>query len=94
MSTITADELVSNMRTLMREFGAEDELVPLKTIFTHTALVPTDERLFPASRHRSMRVRRKLIKRFGGEYRMKPAIYQFGKTVFAHPSFRGALTPQ
>lgn len=63
----------------------------LKFIFTPHALQETTERLFPQSRHRSARVRKKLIKRHGGEFRKAPAMYRFKDTIIAHPSFRARL---
>jgi hypothetical protein len=51
-----------------------------------SALAETNERLFPPSRHRSARIRKKLIKRFGGEFRMKPAAFQLaGGRFVVHP---------
>ena len=35
-----------------------------------------EERLFPASKHRSRRIHKKLVKRFGGEFRKVPAIFK------------------
>lgn len=56
------------------------------------ALEATQVRLFPASKHRSERIRKKLIKRFGGEFKMQPCIWKietrFGPQIIAHPSFR------
>jgi hypothetical protein len=46
----------------------------------------TKERLFPESRHRSARIRKKLLKRFGGEFRKRPAMYQMPNgTIICHP---------
>ena len=36
-------------------------------VYTANALQDSPMRLFPESRHRSARIRKKLIKRFGGE---------------------------
>lgn len=52
-------------------------------------IVVSDERLFPASRHRSRRIHKKLVKRYGGEYRIKhePVAYVLdGHTLVCHPS--------
>ena len=49
------------------------------------ALKDSDVRLFPASRHRSQRIHKKLIKRFGGEFRKVPAAYLIGNKLIAHP---------
>jgi hypothetical protein len=64
---------------------------PREIVFSMHALKPTDERLFPVSRHRSRRILKKLIKRHGGEFRMAPAIISIGKTIYAHPAFRASL---
>jgi hypothetical protein len=40
---------------------------------------------FPVSRHRSNRIHKKLVKRFGGQYLEKPAGYQIGDTLVIHP---------
>jgi hypothetical protein len=70
----------------------------LKIIFSMNALEATTERLFPESKHRSKRIRKKLIKRFGGEFRMQPCIFRMQPCIFrtptaiiAHPSYRAAL---
>jgi hypothetical protein len=46
------------------------------------------ERLFPVSCHRSRRIHKKLVKRFGGEYRMviKPKAIRIGDAIYIHPS--------
>ncbi|WP_036048719.1 hypothetical protein [Bradyrhizobium sp. Tv2a-2] len=49
------------------------------------------DRTFPVSRHRSKRIHKKLIKRFGGEFKRDPAIYQVGDEIIAHPFFRSQL---
>lgn len=67
----------------------------MSVIFTPVALEATPERLFPESKHRSARIRKKLIKRFGGEFVMKPCIFRMGNTFYAHPvyerEFRNSL---
>lgn len=57
-------------------------------IFSQYALEETDERLFPASRHRSKRIHKKLVKRFGGEFRKVPAIFKTPQGIIMHPNFR------
>lgn len=59
--------------------------------FTETVLEKTTERLFPESKNRSKRILKKLIKRFGGEYRMKPAIFKIDGKLYCHPANRAAL---
>lgn len=63
--------------------------------FSPTVLEATEKRLFPYSRHRSQRITKKLIKRFGGEFVMQPAIYQMGvgmnAKLVAHTSFEAKI---
>jgi hypothetical protein len=63
------------------------------TITPH-ALIETDERLFPVSKHRSKRIRKKLIKRFGGEFRKKPGAFRMGNQIFMHPAIYAELQRQ
>lgn len=65
-----------------------------QVIFTLAALEATEERLFPESRHRSARVKKKLLKRLGGEFRMKPCMWMMGNKVFAHPALKARLEHQ
>lgn len=58
---------------------------------TPLALQETTERLFPASRHRSRRIHKKLVKRFGGEFRKVPAIWQTPTGIVMHPVHYAAL---
>ncbi|MEE9923744.1 MAG: hypothetical protein PBV01_10330 [Brucella anthropi] len=60
-------------------------------IYNEYATKPTGERLFPFSRHRSARISKKLMKRFGGVYRHEPAIWKMGGMIIAHPSFRAEI---
>lgn len=57
----------------------------VQIIVSDAALKETDERLFPESKNRSRRIRKKLIKRFGGEFRKVPCIYRIGDKLVAHP---------
>lgn len=57
----------------------------MRVIVDANVLEKTEVRLFPESRHRSKRTLKKLIKRFGGEYRKVPAIFKSGDTIFMHP---------
>lgn len=66
-------------------------LLGMQVVFTPYALQETTERLFPKSRHRSARVRKKLLKRHGGEFRKVPAMFSVEGRLIAHPSFRGQL---
>lgn len=60
----------------------------MRVIFTPNAMEATEERLFPASKNRSARIRKKLIKRFGGEFRMQPCMWKAGDMLYAHPTFK------
>ena len=63
----------------------------LSITFSPYALEATEERLFPASRHRSKRILKKLIKRFGGEFRMQPCMWRTHHGIVAHPNYRAIL---
>jgi hypothetical protein len=63
----------------------------LQIIFDPNALGATEERLFPASCHRSKRIPKQSIIRFGGEYRMLPCMWRHRHTIFACPSLRTQL---
>lgn len=63
----------------------------LRIVWTTSALEETTERLFPASRNRSARIRKKLVKRFGGEFRKVPCMWRAGWIVYAHPSLKPRL---
>ena len=51
----------------------------------------TKERLFPESKHRSRRVHKKLVKRFGGEFRRVPAAFMVGGRAIMHPDYYAEL---
>lgn len=63
----------------------------LRIIFDENALADTQERLFPASKHRSKRIHKKLVKRFGGEFRKQPCMWRVPGAIIAHPSFRAEI---
>lgn len=63
-------------------------------VFSPHALEATQVRLFAASRHRSRRIHKKLVKRFGGEFRMQPCIWRMGRRIVAHPAFRAEFERQ
>lgn len=81
-TTISAANILANMEKIKRELGPP----PKQVYFSPYCTEPTDERLFPESRHRSARIKKKLIKRFGGEYVRKPCAYETVDKIFAHPS--------
>lgn len=57
----------------------------VEIIVNDMALKETDERMFPASKNRSRRIHKKLVKRFGGEFRTVPAIWRMGDKIIMHP---------
>ena len=63
----------------------------LPIILSNAALKEGTERLFPESRHRSKRVHKKLIKRFGGEYRKVPTIWEIPGSLIIHPTLYADL---
>jgi hypothetical protein len=50
-------------------------------------------RNFPVSRHRSRRIHKKLVKRYGGEYHIvrKPRSYRVGDRLIMHPEIYAIL---
>jgi hypothetical protein len=71
----------------MRKLRAAPPLI----IYTTAAIAPTLERSSLDSRHRLARIRKKLIKRFGGEERTAPAILKTDRAYFVHPAFGGQI---
>lgn len=63
----------------------------IRIIYSDAAYKSTDERLFPASRHRSRRIEKKLVKRFGGYYKREPAIFMTPAGCMAHPSLKPTI---
>lgn len=58
----------------------------VRIFYSAHALAETSERLFPHSKHRSRRIHKKLVKRFGGEFRKVPAMFMTPHGLIAHPS--------
>lgn len=63
----------------------------VEVIVSNHALKETSERLFPASKHRSKRVHKKLVKRFGGEFYQVPCIWNMGGKIVMHPDCYAAF---
>lgn len=63
----------------------------LRLIVSENALEKTDERTFPLSRNRSRRIHKKLVKRFGGEFRQVPAVFRMGNSLIMHPAMYAEL---
>lgn len=82
------------MQTLMDAVDAMGAFVPKpqpRIIFTAYALKEGDERLFPESKNRSARIRKKLIKRHGGVFRKVPCMWEVNGVIYAHPALRGLI---
>ena len=86
MSALTLEKLRAMQRLLKANDSRFPAEIPLARIVVTSDAVKQGERLFPRSRHRSRRVRKKLIRRFGGEFRMLPAIWRMGDTILVHPA--------
>lgn len=83
------DEPIS-LDTIAEQIRGFEKVEPIPKIsYTVNAVEPDyTRRMFPESKHRSARIRKKLIKRFGSEFGWKPVILKLGRNIFAHPSFR------
>lgn len=82
--TLTA-RMLTDMMDQMRGLQSPPET---RIVFTHHALQDSTERLFPASRNRSRRIEKKLIKRHGGIYRKQPCMWRVNDIIYAHPSYK------
>jgi hypothetical protein len=58
----------------------------MNTIVSDLALKDSTVRLFPVSKNRSRRIHKKLVKRFGGEFRKEPCAYQTPQGLIVHPA--------
>lgn len=63
----------------------------MRIVVSSHALAETTERLFPESKNRSKRIGKKLIKRFGGEFRKAPAAFQSPAGLIIHPTLYDRL---
>lgn len=81
-SVLTMEHLTKAM-ALLREIAGPP---PPKIYVTASAteIVP-GEFNFPPSRHRSKRIHKKLVKRFGSYEKRKPATLQVGDNIYMHP---------
>ena len=66
----------------------------MRVISDINCLQDTTERLFHISRHRSARIHKKLIRRFGGVYRKEPAMFKSGNTIICHPAIYNEVKRQ
>jgi hypothetical protein len=60
----------------------------LKIYYTEAAQQPTWVRNFPYSKHRSKRIFKKLIKRYGSEFVMEACIFYTPNGIYVHPSMK------
>lgn len=60
-------------------------------VFEDPKLTEHDGYFFPMSPHRSKRIFKKLMKRFGAWERRKPAAYVMGNKMFAHPAIMAQI---
>ena len=67
-------------------------MLGLNIVFNDLLLKDSDVRNFQFSKNRSKRIHKKLVKRYGSEFRKVPVMYQMGNTVFAHPFFKHELS--
>lgn len=88
-TALRAEEMMRKVRGYVNDIRANK--TPANIIYSKYATKPTSERLFPFSRHRSHRIEKKLIKRFGGVYRQEHTIWKMGYLIIAHPSFRAEI---
>lgn len=88
-TALRAEEMMRKVRGYVNDIRANRP--PANIVYSKYATKPTSERLFPFSRHRSHRIEKKLIKRFGGVYRQEHTIWKMGYLIIAHPSFRAEI---
>lgn len=60
-------------------------------VVSEHVLKDSDQRLFPASKNRSARIRKKLIKRYGMEFRKVPCIWLMTDKIIMHPALYAEL---
>jgi len=94
MPDLTEASLLAALREMKGKLSVTPTALSFRLVYSDMALKETTERLFPASRHRSRRVLKKLIKRHGGEFRKQAVMWRIGDTIYAHPSFRSQLEAQ
>lgn len=58
----------------------------IQMIVSSLALKDSDVRLFPVSKNRSARIHKKLVNRFGSEFKKVPAIWQIEDRLVVHPA--------
>lgn len=96
VTATTATEVALRTEAMLKKLRLNAEFGRVSSpsaniLYNEYATKPTSERLFPFSPHRSRRIEKKLIKRFGSVYRYEPAIWKMGHLIIAHPSFRAEI---
>jgi hypothetical protein len=92
MSTTSLETIsVETIREAMRAMVVDGIPSPGYGLGRHIVLTPhalekTKERLFPFSKHRSMRMHKKLCKRYGGEFVQKPTAFFTKDRLYVHPT--------
>jgi hypothetical protein len=74
--------------------GGPAAFAGMRVISDINCLKDTTERLFPISCHRSARIHKKLIRRFGGVYRKEPAMVKAGNIIICHPAIYNEVKRQ
>lgn len=88
---VPARMLVQPQHSTFLEARAVIAAQAMNVTYSIYALKQTSERNFPESRNRSRRIHKKLCRRFGGEFRMVPTIWQTALGIIAHPSLKSQL---
>lgn len=81
---LTIDKLRAAMKLV-------DRVAPEPRMIVSDQALKVVGRNFPSSRHRSRRIHKKLIKRYGGEFRYKPTSWQMSDTIIVHPAIMAEL---
>jgi predicted SpoU family rRNA methylase len=66
----------------------------MRVLVSNHAMEETSERMFPESKNRSKRIYKKLVKRFGGEFRKRPCIWKTPAGIVCHPAMYAKLVQQ
>lgn len=77
---------IETLRAVQKKFADLPQPSLLKIMVSAVALKDSDVRLFPASKHRSRRIHKKLIKRHGGEFLKVPCILKTPQCIIMHPT--------
>ena len=88
--TFTMDDMRAAMARVREIERVNPVPAAARIVFTTSALADSKVRNFPESRHRSPRIYKKLIKRFG-LYRKEPTMWRVGDVIYAHPSLKAKI---